>query len=229
MQHHYQYYRSSISYDNITNLSNILANLLNKYADYKIIYWCQQNHVIAKESTNILNPQDQDFQRFVDAVTDWNIVPNHPTEITLVSNFQDYQQFLPNELINFMKFILGLTYLLDNLEYPEDVYPFIGITYFVYNKLDQSSFLNPNIKALILQDIRNLWTKLIFKKTESHINLKDEWNVLIRETKHWVFPNPRRVNLTPVFNIITRNQSRTVVPLSVYIQGALYRVLFLLN
>jgi hypothetical protein len=75
-----------------------------------------------------------------------------------------------------MKFVLGLTYLLldqsRNLHL-EGFYTFIGITYFVYNKIDHSSLLNFNLenKALILQDIRNLWSIFLFRKTDSHTNL----------------------------------------------------------
>ncbi|CAB4407930.1 unnamed protein product [Rhizophagus irregularis] len=146
--------------------------------------------------TKFLRSKDRNFQRFVDAVTSQDIDPSIIT-ITLMS-IQKYQEIFLNDsmiLVNFMKFVLGLTYLLDqprNFKL-EDVYPFIGITYFVYDKIDNSSLLNLNLKnkALILRDIRNLWSIFLFRRTNSHTNLNGEWNkLLIHET---VVPNPSNV------------------------------------
>jgi hypothetical protein len=173
-------YRSSISHDNIYNLSEISANFFNKYTDPHIKDWCQRNHIIANNSANILNPKNPDYQRFIDAVTRKSI---DPAQIVLTTNIRTYQQIFPNNLsfVKFMKFVLGVTYLLDpskrlKLTRLEDIYPFIGITYFMYNKIDHSTLLNanPDNRALILQvlqDIRNLWTMFFYRKTNSHSNL----------------------------------------------------------
>lgn len=176
--YHYYHYRSYISHDNIERVSEISASLFNLYTDPHIIIWCQQNQIIANNLTNILNPRDRYFQRFMDSVTSQRI---DPTRIILTTDIQIYQQIFPNNLtsfITFMKFVLGLTYLLDpsrhwNLKHLEDVYPFIGITYFIYNKIDHSPLLNDNkeVKELILRDIRNLWTMFFYRKTNSHTNL----------------------------------------------------------
>ena len=166
------HYRFTIYYDNIDHVSEISAKFFNKYMEPRIIDWCRNNNL-----TNILNPKVREFQRFIDAITSQNI---DPTKITLTVNVQNYQQIFPDNLmslVTFMKFVFGLTYLLDPfrrlyLAYIEGVYPFIGITYFVYNKIDRSSLItDPNNKALILQDIRNLWTMFFFRKTDSHANL----------------------------------------------------------
>ena len=101
-----------------------------------------------------------------------------PTELTLTDNVQKYQQIFRNEhteLVKFMKFVLGLSYLLleqtGNLRV-EDVYPFIGITYFIYDKLNHSTLLDAvKGKTIILRDIRNLWSIFLFRKTNSHTNL----------------------------------------------------------
>jgi hypothetical protein len=167
--------RTSIYHDNIDNVSEILAKFFNKYTNYHIINWCLKKNII-NNTNEILRPKDRNFQRFVDAVTS-RIVD--PTQIILISDVRTYQQIFPNgctTLVTFMKFVLGLTYLLldqtRNLHL-EGFYPFIGITYFVYNKIDHSSLLNSNLnnKALILQDIRNLWSIFLFRKTNSHTNL----------------------------------------------------------
>jgi hypothetical protein len=169
--------RTSIYHDNIDNISSILANFFNKYTNSHIIEWCLNKNIINNITNNILRPKDRNFQRFVDAVTSQDI--DDPTQITITSNVQAYTQIFPNgctTLVTFMKYVLGLTYLLldqsRNLHL-EGFYPFIGITYFVYSKIDQSSLLNSNLnnKALILQDIRNLWSIFLFRKTNSHTNL----------------------------------------------------------
>jgi hypothetical protein len=170
--------RTSIYYDNIDNVSEILAKFFNKYIDSHIINWCLSKNIIGTNNVtnNLLKPKDRNFQRFVDAVTSRNV---DPTQITLTSNVQIYQQIFPNDrttLVTFMKFVLGLTYLLldksGNL-HVEDIFPFIGITYFMYNKIEHSSLLNYNLnnKALILRDIRNLWSIILLRKTNSHTNL----------------------------------------------------------
>src|SRR5687767_2906268 len=105
----YNYYRTSIFYDNIDYISEIPANLFNIYTDPHIINWCQQNQII----TNILNPRDRDFKRFMDSVTSQSIDPNR---MTLTDNIEIYQRIFPYNLTSFtkfMKFVLGLTYLLD--------------------------------------------------------------------------------------------------------------------
>src|SRR5262249_13239943 len=105
------FHRTFIFHDNIYYVSEILANFLNKYTDPPIITLCINKNII-NGVTKILNPKDWDFQRFVDAVTSQNI---DLTELTLTNNVQIYQQIFPNdrtELVKFMKFILGLSYLL---------------------------------------------------------------------------------------------------------------------
>jgi hypothetical protein len=168
--------RTSIYYDNIDNVSEILAKFFNKYTDSHIKEWCLNKNIINNITNNILRSKDRNFQRFVDAVTSQDI---DPTQITITSNVQTYQQIFPNDcatLVTFMKFVLGLTYLLldksGNLSV-EDIYPFIGITYFIYNKIDHSSLLNSDLnnKELILRDIRNLWSIFLLRKTNSHTNL----------------------------------------------------------
>ncbi|CAB5352863.1 unnamed protein product [Rhizophagus irregularis] len=187
--------RTSIYHDNIDNVSEILAKFFNKYTHPRIIDWCLNKKLIIDNNANeVLRSKDRNFQRFVDAVTSQDV---DPSIITLTS-IQKYQEIFLNDsmiLVTFMKFILGLTYLI--LDQPrnfklEDVYPFIGITYFVYDKIDNSSLLNSNLKnkALILRDIRNLWSIFLFRKTNSHSNLNGEWDNLIHET---VFPNPSKV------------------------------------
>ncbi|GBB89249.1 hypothetical protein RclHR1_15930001 [Rhizophagus clarus] len=192
--------RTSIYYDNIDNVSEILAKFFNNYTDPLIIEWCLNQNIIDinNVTNNILIAKDRNFQRFVDAVTNQDV---DPAQITPTSSVQIYQRIFPNDrtaLTTFMKFVLGLTYLLldksENLHI-EDIYPFIGITYFVYNKLDHSSLLNsnPENKALILQDIRNLWSIFLLKKTKSHTNLNGEWDILIHEIHHPVFTDSRKV------------------------------------
>ncbi|GBC37353.1 uncharacterized protein OCT59_003412 [Rhizophagus irregularis] len=201
--------RTSIYHDNIDNVSEILANFFNKYTHPRIIDWCLTKNIIVDNNTNeVLRPKDYNFQRFVDAITSRDL---DPTQITLISDVQTYEQIFPNDsmiLVTFMKFVLGLTYLI--LDQPrnfklEDVYPFIGITYFVYDKINNSSLLNSNLKnkALILRDIRNLWSIFLLRKTNSHTNL----------------------DLSPAFNIIDGGTSRTSIPLSLYIQNPLIEVL----
>ncbi|PKC03430.1 hypothetical protein RhiirA5_503438 [Rhizophagus irregularis] len=219
--------RSSIYYDNIDNVSEILANFFNRYMDPHILNWCRRENVINNNTTNVLKPNDRNFQRFVDAVTSQNI---DPTKHTLTENIQIYQQIFPNNftsLITFMKFVLGISYLLrnSNVIHLEDVYSFIGITYFFYSKINNSQLLSNNTKSLILQDIRNLWSIFLFRKANSHTNLNGEWDVLVQETKHPVFTNSQRVNLTPAFNIIDFGTTRTSTPLSVYIQNSLTQAL----
>jgi hypothetical protein len=168
------YYRTTIYHDNIDNVSRILANFFNLYI-MRIIMGLH-GIVINNDMTNFfLIPNDCNFQRFVDTVTTRDINPMEPT---LTHNIQTYQRIFSNNftsLEKFMKFVLGTTYLLKNsyVEYLEDVYPFIGITYFVYNKIYNSSLLNsnPDDKSLILRDIRNLWSIFLFRKTKSHSNL----------------------------------------------------------
>ncbi|RIA94273.1 hypothetical protein C1645_818263 [Glomus cerebriforme] len=152
--------RTAIYYDNIDNISEILANLFNKYTHPYIINWCQHKNIVDNNATNILRPKDR---KFVDAVTSQNI---NITQITLATDtqqmYQMYQQIFSDghtSLLTFMKFVLGLTYLLTNLKttHLEDFYPFIGITYFIYSKIERSSLMNDNNKGFILQDIRNLW------------------------------------------------------------------------
>ncbi|CAB5212292.1 hypothetical protein RhiirA5_428103 [Rhizophagus irregularis] len=219
--------RTSIYHDNIDNVSEILAKFFNKYTHPRIIDWCLNKKLIIDNNANeVLRSKDRNFQRFVDAVTSQDV---DPSIITLTS-IQKYQEIFLNDsmiLVTFMKFILGLTYLI--LDQPrnfklEDVYPFIGITYFVYDKIDNSSLLNSNLKnkALILRDIRNLWSIFLFRKTNSHSNLNGEWDNLIHET---VFPNPSKVDLSPAFNIIDGGTSRTSIPLSLYIQNSLIEAL----
>jgi hypothetical protein len=167
--------RTSIYHDNIDNLSDILARFFNKYTDPHILDWCLKKNII-KNTNEILRSKDANFQRFVDAVTSQDF---DPTQIILTSNVQIYQQMFPNDrmtLVTFMKFVLGLTYLLldQSINFNlEDVYSFIGITYFMYNKIDRSLLLNSklNNKNLILRDIRNLWSIFLFRKTNSHTNL----------------------------------------------------------
>src|SRR5437762_1307645 len=105
----YYHYRSYISHDNIERVSEISASLFNLYTDPHIINWCQQNQIIV---TNILNPRDRYFQRFMDSVTSQSI---DPTRIILTTDIQIYQQIFPSltSFVTFMKFVLGLTYLLD--------------------------------------------------------------------------------------------------------------------
>src|SRR3954463_3380154 len=110
--------RTSIYHDNIDNVSEILARFFNKYTDPHIIHWCLNNNIINNNANanNILMSKDRNFQRFVDAVTSQDV---DPTQITLTNNIQTYQQIFPNDrttFVTFMKFILGLTYLL--LEQP---------------------------------------------------------------------------------------------------------------
>ncbi|GET01036.1 hypothetical protein GLOIN_2v1773380 [Rhizophagus clarus] len=194
--------RTSIYHDNIDNVSEILARFFNKYTDPHIIHWCLNKNIIDNKATNaneILKPKDRNFQRFVDAVTSQNV---DPTRIILTSNTQTYQHIFPNDrvaFVTFMKFVLGLTYLLlyQSRNYNlKDIYPFIGITYFMYNKIEHSSLLNsnPENKALILQDIRNLWSIFLLKKTNSHTNLNGEWDILIHEIHHPVFTDSRKVS-----------------------------------
>ena len=171
-------YRSSIFHDNIDHVSERVADFFNKYTDPLIINWCQRESVIDNTTTLLLKPNDVNFQIFIDAVTCQSVIP---TKITLTAHVLIYEQIFPRNhtpLITFMKFVLGMTYLLDqpenlNLTHLEDVYPFIGITYFVYDKINNSPLLNanPNNKALILRDIRNLWTIFLLRKTNSHTNL----------------------------------------------------------
>ncbi|GBC06711.1 hypothetical protein RclHR1_00700010 [Rhizophagus clarus] len=218
-------YRSSISHDNIDNVSEILANFFNRYMDPHITNWCRRENVININALNVLRPKDRNFQRFVDAVTSQNI---DPTKLTLTDSIQIYQQIFPKNftsLVTFMKFVLGTTYLLKNSNeiQLEDVYSFIGITYLFYNKIYNSQLFNN--KSIILQDIRNLWSIFLFKKANSHSNLNGEWDVLIRETKHPVFTNSHRVNLTPIFNIIDFGTTRASIPLSFYIQHSLIQAL----
>ncbi|RIA94903.1 hypothetical protein C1645_817392 [Glomus cerebriforme] len=126
-----------------------------------------------------------------------------------------------------MKFVLGLTYILIHLNpiHLEDFYPFIGITYFIYDKIYNSPLLNAYNKGLILQDIRNLWSIFLFKKTNNHTNLNGEWDILIKETQNIVLTDPSRVDLTPAFNIIEHGNSRTSAPLSLYIENSLIQAL----
>ena len=129
-------------------------------------------NIISNDTTNVLRPKDRNFQRFVDLVTSQKI---DPKELTLTDNIQTYQQNFPNNFISlatFMKFVLGVTHLLRdfNVIHLEDVYPFIGITYFVYDKIDSSSSRLSN-KSLILRDIRILWSIFLFRKANSHSNL----------------------------------------------------------
>ncbi|GBC06574.1 hypothetical protein RclHR1_06930003 [Rhizophagus clarus] len=225
-------YRSSISHDNIDNVSEILANFFNRYMEYmdpQILNWCRCRNVINDNTKNILSSKDLNFQRFVDAITSQNI---NPTNLTLTDNIQAYQRIFPNNLtsiVTFMKFVLGITYLLNNFNatYFEDVCPFIGITYFVYSNINHSPLLNSNLddKSLILQDIRNLWSIFLFRKTTSHSNLNGEWDVLVRETQRPFFTDSRRVNLTPAFNIIDFGTTRVAIPLSIYIQNSLIQTL----
>lgn len=166
------YYRSSISYDNIDNVSEILANFFNNYMDPHITNWYLRENVININTSNVLRSKDRNFQRFVDEVTSQNI---DPTKLTLTDNIQKYEQIFPNNftsLLTFMKFVLGLTYLLKdfNTIQLEDVYSFIGITYLFYSKIYNSKLLSDN-KSLILQDIRNLWSIFLFRKANSHSNL----------------------------------------------------------
>ncbi|CAB4388446.1 unnamed protein product [Rhizophagus irregularis] len=219
-------YRSSIYHDNIDNVSEILANFFNKYMDPHILNWCRSKNVINNNTTNVLKPNDRNFQRFVDAVTSQNI---DPTKLTLTNNIQIYKQMFSNNftsLVTFMKFVLGISYLLKNSDeiHLEDIYSFIGITYFVYSKIENSQLLINN-KSLILQDIRNLWSIFLFRKTNSHSNLNGEWAVLIRETTHLVPTNSRKVNLTPIFNIIDIGSTRSSILLFVYIQNSLTQAL----
>jgi hypothetical protein len=165
-------YRSSISHDNIDNLSEILANFFNRYMDPHIMNWCRRKNVINDNVSKVLNPKDRNFQRFVDAVTNQNI---DLTSLTLTDNIETYQQIFPinfTSLVTFMKFVLGVTYLLRNSDvvHIEDVYPFIGVTYFFYSKIYNSLLLLDN-KSIILQDIRNLWSIFLFRKANSHANL----------------------------------------------------------
>lgn len=163
------FYRTSIYHDNIDNVSEILANFFNLY-----IMSLHEN-VVNNIMTIFLKPKDRNFQKFVDAITSQNI---DPTKLALTYNIQTYQQIFSNNLTSlatFMKFVLGITYLLRNfyVDHLEDIYPFIGITYFVYSKIENSPLLNSNLdyKSLILQDIRNLWIIFLFRKTNSHANL----------------------------------------------------------
>ncbi|RGB30194.1 hypothetical protein C1646_671888 [Rhizophagus diaphanus] len=227
--------RTSIYHDNIDNVSEILAKFLNKYIHPHIInWWLNKNNNTTSE---ILISKDIYFQRFVDAVTSRDF---DPTEIILTSNVRIYQQIFPDDdhddhmmLVTFMKFVLGLTYLLLDKSGNfgdfklEDIYPFIGITYFVYNKIDHSSLLNFNYnnKALILRDIRNLWSIFLYKKTNSHTNLNGEWDILIHEVQYPVLTDSRRIDLTPVFNTIDAGASRTSILLSVYIRSSLTKML----
>ncbi|CAB4383825.1 unnamed protein product [Rhizophagus irregularis] len=219
--------RTSIYHDNIDNVSEILAKFFNKYTHPRIIDWCLNKKIIIDNNANeVLRSKDRNFQRFVDAVTSHDIDPS----IISLTSIQKYQEIFLNDsmiLVTYMKFVLGLTYLL--LDQPrnfklEDVYPFIGITYFVYDKIDNSSLLNSNLKnkALILRDIRNLWSIFLFRKTNSQ---NGEWDNLIYEIRHPVFPNPSKVDLLPAFNIIDGGTSRTSIPLSLYIQNSLIKAL----
>src|SRR5947207_3250229 len=106
--------RTFIYHDNIENVSEILANLFNKYTDPHIIDWCLNKNIIDNNNVtnDILRSKDSNFQRFVDAVSSQNF---DPTQITLTSNVQTYNQIFPNDrttLVTFMKFVLGLSYLL---------------------------------------------------------------------------------------------------------------------
>ncbi|CAB5216643.1 hypothetical protein RhiirA5_406322 [Rhizophagus irregularis] len=222
--------RTSIYHDNIDNVSEILAKFLNKYIDPHIInWWLNKNN---NTTSVILRSKDIYFQRFVDAVTSRDF---DPTQIKLTSNVRIYQQIFPDDmmLVNFMKFVLGLTHLLSDKSGNygdfklEEIYPFIGITYFVYNKIDHSSLLNFNYKnkAIILQDIRNLWSIFLYKKTNSHTNLNGEWDILIHEVRYPVLTDSRSIDLTPVFNIIDTGASRTPTILSAYIRNSLTKML----
>ncbi|EXX59501.1 uncharacterized protein OCT59_003411 [Rhizophagus irregularis] len=223
--------RTSIYHDNIDNVSEILAKFFNKYTHSRIKDWCLTKNIIVDNNTNeVLRSKDYNFQRFVDAITSRDL---DPTQITLISDVHTYEQFFPNDrtsLVAFMKFVLGLTYLLldqsRNLHL-EGFYPFIGITYFMYDKINHSSLLNSNLnnKSLILRDIRNLWSIFLSRKTNSHTNLNGEWNILIQETQHPVSTDSSGVDLSPAFNIIDGGTSRTSVPLSVYIQNSLIEAL----
>ncbi|CAB4407928.1 unnamed protein product [Rhizophagus irregularis] len=222
--------RTSIYHDNIDNVSEILAKFFNKYTHSRIKYWCLTKNIIVDNNTKeVLRPKDYNFQRFVDAITSRDL---DPTQITLISDVQTYEQFFPNDrksLVTFMKFVLGLTYLLldqsGNLHL-EGFYPFIGITYFMYDKINHSSLLNYNLnKSLILRDIRNLWSIFLSRKTNSHTNLNGEWDILIQETQHPVSADSSGVDLSPAFNIIDGSTSRTSVPLSFYIQNSLIEAL----
>ncbi|CAB4388445.1 unnamed protein product [Rhizophagus irregularis] len=85
--------RSSIYYDNIDNISEILANFFNRYVDPHYLNWCQRENVINNNTTNVLKLNDRNFQKFVDAVTSQNI---DPTKHTLTENII-YQQIFPLE------------------------------------------------------------------------------------------------------------------------------------
>ncbi|RGB35089.1 hypothetical protein C1646_759812 [Rhizophagus diaphanus] len=202
-----------------------MANLLNKYMDPTILNWCRHENIIS-DRISVLNPKDPNFRKFVDAVTSRDV---DPELLTLTNNIEIYQQIFHNNfpsLVKFMKFVLGTTYLLKNSNIPhlEDVYPFIGITYFIYNKIDTSRLLEAN-KSLILRDIRNLWSIFLFKKASSHTNLNGEWDVFIEDVKKSVTTDSRRVNLTPAFNIIEPGYTRSQIPLSIYIQDSLIKAL----
>ncbi|RGB30192.1 hypothetical protein C1646_765635 [Rhizophagus diaphanus] len=224
--------RTSIYYDNIENVSRILAKFFNKYTHTRIKDWCLSKNIIVDNNINeVLRPKDYNFQRFVDAITSRDL---DPTQIILISDVQTYEQFFPNDrrsLVTFMKFVLGLTYLFVLLDqsrnlHLEGFYSFIGITYFMYDKINRSSLLNSNLnKSLILRDIRNLWSIFLSRKTNSHTNLNGEWNILIQETQYPVSTDSSGVDLLPAFSIIDGGTSRTSVPLSVYIQNSLIEAL----
>ncbi|CAB4389442.1 unnamed protein product [Rhizophagus irregularis] len=219
------HFRSAIYHDNIDNVSGILADLFNKYMDPIILNWCRHENIVS-DTTSVLNQNDRHFQKFVDAVTSQDI---DPALLTLTDNIEIYQQIFHNNfpsLVMFMKFVLGITYFLKNpnVLHLEDVYPFIGITYFVYSKINTSRLLDDS-KSLILRDIRNLWSIFLFRKALSHTNLNGEWDIFIRDAKYPVPTSSRRVNLTSAFNIIDPGSTRALIPLSVYIQNSLTRAL----
>ncbi|GBC12340.1 hypothetical protein GLOIN_2v1487916 [Rhizophagus irregularis DAOM 181602=DAOM 197198] len=217
------YSRSTIYHDNIDNVSGILADLFNKYMDPTILNWCRHKNI---DTTSVLNPKDPNFRKFVDAVTSRDI---DPKLLTLTNNIEIYQQIFHNNfpsLTTFMKFVLGTTYLLknSNISYLKDVYPFIGITYFVYNKINTSRLLDDD-KSLILRDIRNLWSIFLYKKALSHTNLNGEWDVFIKDVNVPVTTDSRQVNLTPAFNFIEPGSTRSQIPLSIYIRDSLTKAL----
>ncbi|CAB5109361.1 unnamed protein product [Rhizophagus irregularis] len=193
------YFRSTIYHDNIYNVSGILADLFNKYMDPTILNWCRHENI---DTTSVLNPKDPNFRKFVDAVTSRDI---DPKLLTLTNNIEIYQKIFHNNfpsLTTFMKFVLGTTHFLKNSDnsndnsnnvlHLEDVYPFIGITYFVYNKINTSRLLDDD-KSLILRDIRNLWSIFLYKKALSHTNLNGEWDVFIKDVNVPVTTDSRQV------------------------------------
>ncbi|PKY19066.1 hypothetical protein RhiirB3_468951 [Rhizophagus irregularis] len=57
--------RTSIYYDNIDNVSEILAKFFNRYTDSHILEWCLNKNIIDINNikNNILRPKDRNFQR----------------------------------------------------------------------------------------------------------------------------------------------------------------------